>query len=199
MVKKGKRNSIPKYSIRTRKQCETRRWSGGTTTDLYIFPKSSSYEKRNFHFRLSVATVEMETASFTPLEGIQRTTLVIDGETELTHKDKYSTKLNRFESDQYEGEWETSSVGKSTNFNLMTRGKASGTLEGRFLELDEQMICSATQNFVLYVHRGQVAFILNHQVNTLQEGDVFIAEEEIPVLILKALEESVISCCTIEA
>ena len=30
------------------------KWSGGITTQLYIYPKDSDYQKRNFNFRISI-------------------------------------------------------------------------------------------------------------------------------------------------
>ena len=41
-------------------------WSGGSTTELFIFPPTGNYRKRNFDFRLSTATVEVDTSDFLP-------------------------------------------------------------------------------------------------------------------------------------
>jgi environmental stress-induced protein Ves len=35
-------------------------WSGGTTTQLAIYPENSSYQQRNFLYRISTATVDIE-------------------------------------------------------------------------------------------------------------------------------------------
>ena len=36
------------------------KWSGGITNQLYIYPENSSYENRNFKWRISSANVEAE-------------------------------------------------------------------------------------------------------------------------------------------
>lgn len=33
-------------------------WSGGKTTEMYMYPQTASYRDRNFLFRISSATVE---------------------------------------------------------------------------------------------------------------------------------------------
>jgi environmental stress-induced protein Ves len=33
-------------------------WASGTSTELFIFPSSGDFQKRDFLFRLSTATVE---------------------------------------------------------------------------------------------------------------------------------------------
>ncbi|MBO4847781.1 MAG: HutD family protein [Clostridia bacterium] len=50
----------------------TTRWSGGTTTELYIWPKGASYKERRFDFRISTAYCELEESVFTPLPGVKR-------------------------------------------------------------------------------------------------------------------------------
>ena len=61
----------------------TIRWSGGLSTELYIFPEDSEYVERNFKYRLSTATVEIEQSVFTPLPGVDRTLMVLEGEMKL--------------------------------------------------------------------------------------------------------------------
>jgi len=108
------------YSIITSHYLQPVSWSGGTTTELFIFPLTSDYHKRNFQFRLSTATVEKDKSDFTRLIGISRKLMVLDGKITLNHKDHYSRQINKFDVDEFEGDWKTSSIGKCTDFNLMT-------------------------------------------------------------------------------
>lgn len=57
----------------------TSNWSGGTTTQLFIYPPEASYAARNFLFRISTATVETETSTFTDLTGFNRILLLLNG------------------------------------------------------------------------------------------------------------------------
>jgi len=56
----------------TKEQQKTSKWSGGTTTQLAIYPEDADYGKRNFTWRLSTATVEAAESVFTSLPGIDR-------------------------------------------------------------------------------------------------------------------------------
>ena len=107
----------------------TTKWSGGDTTQLYIYPESGEYAKRNFMFRLSTATVTSEKSVFTELKGISRKLMVLSGEMKLEHNGRYSKELKEFGQDSFMGEWETVSYGKAVDFNLMTNNLCIGKLE----------------------------------------------------------------------
>ena len=47
-------------------------WSGGKTTELYLFPADGSYAERRFAFRISSATVDLSESRFTKLDGVTR-------------------------------------------------------------------------------------------------------------------------------
>ena len=42
----------------------TSAWSGGTTTELFLYPEGGSYAARDFLFRISSATVDLEESDF---------------------------------------------------------------------------------------------------------------------------------------
>jgi len=50
----------------------TTRWGGGATTQIAIAPAASQYADRDFLWRISSATVELETSDFTPLPDFER-------------------------------------------------------------------------------------------------------------------------------
>lgn len=60
------------YVIITPEQMQTGRWSGGSTTQMMIFPAGSSYRNRDFRFRISSAAVEDAVSVFTKLDGVER-------------------------------------------------------------------------------------------------------------------------------
>jgi len=113
-------------------------WSGGTTTELYIFPLTADYQQRDFDFRLSTAAVEIESSDFTPLHGVARTLMVLDGNMNLIHKGQHDSELDKFSVDRFDGGWETSSIGKCIDFNLMTMGQTTGNQQGLDLQKDQQ-------------------------------------------------------------
>lgn len=104
-------------------------WSGGQTTELYIYPENSKYKDRNFMWRISSATMEIEESTFTHLPGFSRELMVISGETILEHEGRHKVTLKPFEKDSFMGDWTTKSYGKASDFNLMTSKDCSGSLE----------------------------------------------------------------------
>lgn len=99
----------------------TTKWSGGTTTQLAIYPENALYSERNFLWRISSAEVELPESVFTHLPGIKRIILPVTGELYLEHVAKYKKILKPFEQDCFSGDWITRSRGKVTDFNLMMK------------------------------------------------------------------------------
>ena len=107
----------------------TTAWSGGKTTQLFIYPGESDYSRRNFKFRLSSATVESEKSEFTKLEGVYRFITPLDGQLKLTHNHIQYIDLQPFEVYEFDGNKDTVSFGKARDFNLMLKSGAEGKLD----------------------------------------------------------------------
>ncbi len=107
----------------------TTAWSGGKTTQLFIYPEEADYSRRNFKFRLSSATVESEKSEFTKLEGVYRFITPLDGQLKLTHDHIQYIDLQPFEVYEFDGNKDTVSFGKVRDFNLMLRSGAEGKLD----------------------------------------------------------------------
>lgn len=153
----------------------TTNWSGGTTTELFIWPEHSSYAARDFEFRLSRATVNIETSTFTPLAGFKRTLMVLTGEMELNHEGQHSCVLKPFEVDQFDGGWTTHSKGKCSDFNLMCSGDKFGKLSQVYLsEGQRDRIELPGKYHLFYVYSGEV------EVGGIvaRTGDLVVFEDE---------------------
>lgn len=106
---------------------KTKRWSGGTTSEIAIYPYDSVYADRDFIWRLSSAVIEDEESDFTPLEGYQRFLSLREGELELRHDDGEWYKIKPGDVAGFDGGRHTQSRGKVTDFNLMLKkGRAKG-------------------------------------------------------------------------
>jgi len=114
--------------VLNQKQYTVSRWSGGDTTELYIYPKDGSYTDRNFSFRISTATVDKDTSVFTKLPGIQRKLMVLNGSVRLDHNGIKGKCLQPGDQEAFLGEWDTKSEGIVRDFNLMTTASAEGML-----------------------------------------------------------------------
>src|SRR5688572_3384171 len=109
-------------------------WASGTSTEIFIYPYDGSFADLNFLFRISTATVEAEESTFTFFEGITRHLMILKGELELIHEGRYTKHLKPFDQDTFSGEWSTSSKGKVTDFNLMLKAGATGSLTHHRIE-----------------------------------------------------------------
>jgi uncharacterized protein len=152
-------------------------WSGGTTTELFIYPPSADYRQKKFQFRLSTATVETDNSDFTPLPGISRKLMVLDGTITLIHEGHYTRQLNKFDVDEFEGGWKTSSAGECTDFNLMTTGKTSGAIKALVIEREKYVTCSVKENsdwVSFYIYSGKAVIEINDKTATINKGDLLI-------------------------
>lgn len=150
------------------------KWSGGTTTELHIFPEGSNYKEKDFNFRLSTATVEIERSVFTPLESISRKLLVLDGEMTLKHEGHHEKTLRKFDVDEFEGSWTTYSKGKCVDFNLMLRNGTKGTVKGIEIgegeEVEGEIFGS---QFFVYLFDGKIEISTNGEVEELNTKELY--------------------------
>jgi len=153
----------------------TNNWAGGTSTQLFIYPPMADYQKRNFDFRLSTAKVEIEKSDFTPLPGVSRKIIILDGSIILHHENHYSKKLNKFELDTFEGDWKTSSVGKCTDFNLMTQNNTIGELSVSVIKKNQSIdffIEKGWDHLFIYLYSGKISLDYNNKTENLNQGDL---------------------------
>jgi len=173
---------------------KTINWSGGTSTQLYIYPETADYRLRNFDFRLSTAKVEVEKSDFTPLSGVSRKIMILDGQIEISHKNHYRKKLKQFDVDEFEGDWQTSSVGICTDFNLMTQGKTKGELSSLTLlnkQTHDFSITDKQTKVFIYLYSGKIDFNNQGYDYTLNQGDLLVLSKlTIAELQILAIENS---------
>lgn len=169
-----------------KQQHKTSKWSGGTTTEISIYPRDSLYVDRKFKWRLSSAKVEVEKSTFTSLPGISRIIMIIEGEILLKHKGHHNAVLKAFEQDSFSGEWTTTSFGKVTDFNLMMAQGYNGKLEPIFFNKGEvkDIILYKNANYdeefsqiteVFYVVEGEVEMVTGTNEKTnFYKGDLAV-------------------------
>ncbi len=168
--------------VRKEKQ-HTKRWSGGTTTEIAIFPESALYEKRNFKWRISSARVEEEETNFTFLPGIWRKIMVIQGSLKLVHEGHHELELLPFEQDSFNGEWNTRSYGKVRDFNLMLSKGVYGEIEhinlcnDKIIELNPKQENYKNYTLGFYCVQGDCDFYIEEGSYSLKEGDFIIIDQ----------------------
>ena len=164
-------------------------WAHGTSTELFIHPGNANFLDRDFTFRLSTATVEAEETNFTYFEGITRHLMILKGEVDLAHEGRYSKHLKPFDQDIFSGEWNTTSKGKVTDFNLMLKENAIGSLLHIRILKDESGSISVSGTFCfVFVASGKVS---DKEGNIYKPGDLLrVQTDQNELLELKAIEES---------
>jgi uncharacterized protein len=155
-------------------------WSGGSTTQLYIFPEDVSYAERNFLFRISTAKVEVHESIFTSLPGFERKLMILEGEIAITHENHYSKTLKPFDVDTFSGAWNTSAVGTCVDFNVMTVGTIQSELTSVELATKEVLLISENEDWsmiFLYPVDESVTITIDHETTQLEKQHLFCAKE----------------------
>ncbi len=107
----------------TPKDYKTALWSGGTTTEIFLWPPEGSYATREFTVRISSAQVDLPESDFTALPGVQRWITPLTGGFTLTHPGKPPITLAPLEYPyHFSGQIPTHCQGTARDFNLMCKG-----------------------------------------------------------------------------
>ena len=117
-------------------------WSGGKTKQLYLFPPTGHYGKREFDYRLSTATVELAESQFSDLSGFHRILMSLDHTLHLHNASRQEeTVLAPFTPYVFEGSDSITSRGTCTDFNLIYSDHYQGQMlaisDGQELSQDE--------------------------------------------------------------
>lgn len=129
------------WTLITKDKYVVSEWSGGTTTQLAIYPESALYADRDFLWRLSSAEVRTPESDFTPLPDYDRLISVVSGKMELTVGGAKHVALEPLEVFAFDGGTPVKSRGLCSDFNLMMRkGKCRGTIETFALEAKKSFV-----------------------------------------------------------
>lgn len=159
------------FKIISEKKFKTSIWSGGTTTQLFIYPENELYENRNFLFRLSIATTKNEFSNFTKLESITRFISILQGNMKISHNEKQTKTLNPYDIYKFQGNLQTSSCGKAKDFNLMLKN-CDGNLN--FKEIDSNFLIKFDNSDFIFIYCISGYTIINN--NIIKENELLITE-----------------------
>lgn len=129
----------------------TSKWIGGTTTELFIYPQTSIYSKRNFLFRLSSATIDLERSEFTDLNGFQRFIAPLEGSLCLSHDEENYKLLAQNKIYAFDGGVKTVSKGKCRDFNLMIKNNYQASIESISLKANNLLKINAIHNQIVWL------------------------------------------------
>lgn len=153
----------------------TSTWSGGTTTEVYIYPQGADYKKRDFKFRLSMAVAHDEYSTYTELEGVKRYLISLKNTAVITHEGRYSVVLAPFgDVDCFMGDWKTTAQGAIHDFNLMLANGAMGSME--VVREKEQQLQPEYSHIAFYFTEDAKAVICEREYS-LHAGDALIISD----------------------
>ncbi len=171
-------------TLLTETQYRNSQWTGGTTTELAIFPETSSYMDRNFIWRLSSAVIDTEESAFSKLPDYDRVLMVMEGEVVLNYEGQRVARLKALEQDRFDGGWATRSYGKIKDFNLMVRKGNEGYLDLIFPEERKSDYTSSQESekpkttHALYCCKGYAVVTAGGKDTMIKPGQMLVMDFE---------------------
>ena len=156
----------------------TTQWSGGTTTQLAIEPAGAVYADRDFLWRISSATVELDESDFTPLPDYDRVISTLRGDMTLTHNGGERLTLHPYDVHDFSGADDTHSRGRCTDFNLMLRrGQCRGRVIAHFPQGTETLALHEGGTALLFCGEGTVTLRAGSEALTLSARESALLED----------------------
>lgn len=150
------------------------RWSGGTTSQVYIYPENAVYAERNFLFRLSMANAEVDNSVYTQLAGVKRYLVALEGESDIIHE-KDTVHLAPFGIvDCFSGEEHTEAHGAIRDFNLMLKDGADGDMS--VVTSENITIDSSFYYYAIYVDTD-LKICCDKDTFSLKKGDCLLVSD----------------------
>jgi environmental stress-induced protein Ves len=101
--------------------------------------------------------------------------MVLTGSITLKHENHHTKQLSEFETDEFKGDWTTTSFGKCTDFNLMTSGEAKSRLSALVVEKNKTISyrLEAIYNWLfIYAYSGKINLKIDTGSIELNKGDL---------------------------
>ena len=145
-----------KYTHLTQRDYVVSHWSGGKTTQLAIFPEGAVYADRDFIWRISSATAEIDESDYTALPDYERLIAVFDRPIRLQHDGGGIITLQPYDVHRFDGAAATHSWGRCVDFNLMLRkGRAEGEMRALTIDGKAEIETANADTLLIYCAEGE--------------------------------------------
>lgn len=186
--------------IISRKEFITTKWSGGETTQMFLWPVTGEYQNRNFEVRVSSATVELEKTVFTRLQGVSRYITTLTGTLKLRINQKEEIQVKPYEILKFAGEDCVESQGIAKDFNLMMKGRRGEMLalleeDNRVTFSDGILIFYSENSEMGICHRGANGKYENWTIPVGDLGVMLVKRESYSRIHLKPGGQGI--CCKV--
>lgn len=168
-----------KKQIISQSSYKVSKWSGGETTEVFLYPPEGHYTLNEFDYRVSTAKVELTESTFSSLPGYKRIIMSLDNPLELHHKRKEGLrkeKLAPYQTDYFSGDDLTKSFGKCTDFNLIYSPKLGGEMKTK--QSNETIKLKKQISYVLYALKNvEITFNQGTETIYLEKGTTLVLED----------------------
>lgn len=149
-------------------------WSGGSSSQICIWPETAQYAERNFLYRISTAVADTEEwSAYTALPGVTRHLLMLEGSALVKHQGQYELLMQPYEAiDVFDGGWESSAKGKVRDFNLMCREQCEGRMQ--VLSGHGQVPVENADHRLLFCAEGEADVVFHDETIHLCKEDALL-------------------------
>ena len=174
-----------KWKIIDKEDFIVTKWTGGETTQLFIYPEDAIFSEKNFLWRVSSATFTSTESKFSDFTGYQRYILPLEGKLALSHKGLYNRELDKYEVEYFDGTWTTFSKNSldCRDYNFIVRNG----------NLAKMQILSRGCKYFLKESEIVTIFSMDDFVISLEDSDERIDVNAFSILILETDDEEKIS------
>lgn len=153
------------------------KWSGGETSQLYIYPEDSEFYKKDFLFRISSATFTGTESRFSDFSNYYRYLLPLEGRLSVDHKNLYKRSLSLLEPEFFDGGWETYSENSldCRDYNFIFSKKARGDL--KIIKTREKMTLKVNGIYTFF-SKENFSLNLNGEKKEIKGFSLYILKTE---------------------
>ena len=175
-------------------------WSGGNTTQFFIYPEGSSLAKRDFDWRISSASFTGSSSQFSDFSGYQRYILALQGELFVDHENLYKRTLFPYDVEYFYGKWTTKSNNSldCIDFNFIVKEDLHANLA--ILKEDDLYAPKRKGKLILYSKESCIIQISETQESTMNldaENLLIIDEDDILNCIKVIQSDSPVVICEV--
>jgi environmental stress-induced protein Ves len=159
------------------KDAKVTEWSGGQTFEILIQPHSSNFKEGNYDLRVSVATVNLSSTTFTRLPGVNRTLTVLEGDLKLINDKNFEVYLKPYEQHPFSGDETIRSQGKVKDFNVMWKNGNAVVKHLSYSQNASVSIESRSDVTLFFLAKGS----LKCGAETIKESDSIVAHNTLEI------------------
>lgn len=188
-----------KWDIKKKQQQPVFKWQGGSTRQLFAYPKGKTITEEDCDFEITSSTMDFPDTEYNVFKGCNRLLMIIDGETILSHNDGKSVNLKKYQHYNFSGERKTYSHGMGTDYEIIYKKGYGGEVKAYDERgISKLKILKKDEAYDL-VHGGfycqglGCTITIGKETFQLEQGDfLWIIADENVLLEVKALKGKII-------